>query len=261
MSGELEIELATVEKTLQAIDKEKRPLEWAKYMNIKGVVLMNLENFKSSEDVFNKAIPLADDKLKFKIFINYSKLNYFIKQLNRATMLLDRVFDLYKSNKRPRYELFLGYAHMLKGQIFYAMSSDRKLTHEKRKMNEKKALNEFKKSEYFFEGNVDLKGVGLACMEIARIHIKNKNLTTAWNYLKKSENCMSKFGSEEKLGVAVCKGVALYYSGKEEEAQEVLKRAYDERDEFGRGRYMLYEILDAYLDTRSRMVQYQKALM
>lgn len=238
-----------IEKTLDSANKDENPLRWAKLMNMKGILLMDMARFKEAEDAFNKSISSADELLKCKIFISYAKLNYFTKDLNKASMLINRVFEIAKANKKLRLENYLGYAHMLKGQTYYASADP------------KKALNEFKQAEHYFEGTADLRGVGLSCMEIARIHIKNKNLTTAWNYLKKSENCLSKAGSSEKLGVAVCKGVALFYAGKEDEAEIVLKRAYSEGENLGKGNYMLYEILDAYLDTRSRMLQYQKALM
>jgi tetratricopeptide (TPR) repeat protein len=245
----IEDELDMIEKNLLSVNKAANPLGWAKLMNIKGVLLVNAGRYKEAEPVFYAALASADEILRAKIFINAAKLNFFIKDLNRASDLIKRVFELQKDNKRIRLEFLLGYAHLLRGQIFSA-SGDMK-----------NALNEFKKAEYFFEGSADLRGVGISCMEVARIHIKNKNLTTAWNYLRKSENCLSKLGSEENLGVIVCKGVALYYAGKEEEAQAMLKKAYEENPELGQGRYMIYEILDAYLDTRSRLIHYQKALM
>ncbi len=249
MSDALETELQMIEKSLNSIRKDDNPVGWSKLMNMKGVILMNLGRYKEAEDAFQKAASVADENLKAKILMNYAKLNFFIKDMNRAIDLLRRVFEVSKGSKHTELNLILGYAHLLKGQIFYVTKDD------------KSALNEFKKAEFYFEGSADLKGVGISCMEIARIHIKNKNLTTAWNYLRKSENCLSKFGSEENLGVAVCKGVALYYAGREDEAQVILRRAYDENPEFGKGRYMLYEILDAYLDTRSRFLSSQKALM
>ncbi len=64
------------------------------------------------------------------------------------------------------------------------------------------------------------------------------------------------------MGVAVCKGIALYYGGKEKEAMTMLKEeVYSISEEFGRGLYLIDEILDIYLDTREKIRQYQDVLM
>jgi tetratricopeptide (TPR) repeat protein len=242
-------DLDTLESNIQALNKGENPLEWAKLMNIKGVILTSLNRYAEAGDVFNQAVPPADDLLKCKIFINYAKTNFFANKKDVSLQLIGRVFETTKTRKPARANLMLGFAHMLRGQIFY---------HSK---NEKTALTEFKKAEFFFDGEANLSGVGLACMEIARVHVNNKNMTTAWNYLKKSENCLRVFGAEESLGVSVCKAVALFHSSREEEAQQLLKEAYKACNEFGLAKYMLSEMLDAYLDIRNRSIQFQKNLV
>jgi tetratricopeptide (TPR) repeat protein len=242
-------DLDTLEASIQALNKEEKPLEWARLMNMKGVILTSLAKYTQAGPVFNEAIPLADGPLKCKIFINYAKTNFFADKKDVALQLISRVFETAKGQKSRGINLLLGFAHMLRGQIFYQSK------------NEKTALTEFKKAEFFFDGEANLIGVGLACMEIARVHVNNKNLTTAWNYLKKSENCLRVFGAEENLGVSVCKAVALFYSGKEEEAQQLLKQAYKACNEFGLAKYMLSEMLDAYLEIRSKSLHFQKNLV
>lgn len=242
-------DLDTLETSLQAVNKDQSPLEWAKLMNMKGIVLTSLNKYEEAASVFNQALPLADDMLKCKIFINFAKTNFFANQKDVALQLISRVFEIAKSRKPARVNVLLGFAHLLRGQIYYQSK------------NEKAALSDFKKAEFFFDGEANLAGVGLACMEIARVHVNNRNLTTAWNYLKKSENCLRVFGTEENLGVSVCKAVALFYSGKEEEAQQLLKEAYKAAPEFGLAKYMLSEMLDAYLDIRNKSVQFQKNLV
>jgi len=242
-------DLETLEADLSKVKMEDDPGEWARLMNIKGVLLMSGEKYQAAEEVFNKAIPPADNVLKCKIFINYSKSSFFARKPDLALQLVNRVFEIAKTCKRPHANILTGFAHLMRGQLFY------------RSKNDKAALTEFKKAEFFFEGEADLSGVGLSCMEVARVHVNNKNLPTAWHYLKKSENCLLRFGTEESLGVSVCKAVALFHSGREEEAEVLLKKAYAACNEFGLARYMLSEMLDAYLDIRNKSIQFQKKLV
>ncbi len=242
-------DLATVESDLSATSMEDNPSEWARLMNIKGVILTSLDRYTDAEEVFNRVVPSADNVLKCKIFINYSRNCLFAGKRDIALQLINRVFETVKDCRRAQANTLTGFAHMLRGQLFY------------RSKNDKTALTEFKKSEFFFEAEADLSGVGLSCMEIARIHVNNKNLPTAWNYLKKSENCLLRFGPDESLGVSVCKAVALFHSGREEEAQALLKKAYAACNEFGLAKYVLSEMLDAYLDIRNRSIQFQTKLV
>ena len=237
-------ELNSTETILKSVSKEASPQKWAEMMNLKGIILLNLKRHKEAGDIFAQALSAAGDALKIKILINHAKSSYYAKNPEQALELLSRVFQLFKSAKKIPLNLFMAHAHMLRGQIFF---------HGKQ---EKKALADFRQAEFYFEAETDLKGVGLACMEIARIHINNKNMTTGWNYLKKSENCFRKFGDEESMGVAVCKATALLHAGREDEAQELLKKTYERVNEFGMARYMIYEVLDAYLDIRTRMPQF-----
>lgn len=238
-----------VEKSLQSVNRKEKPLHWAELMNIKGVLLRDRGLYDESGKVFREALPYADDTLKCKMFINNAKSHFFAGRNDVALRVAEEVFKLCKDNRRLSNSVFMAYTHLLRGQIFYS------------KGDEKTALNEFKRAEFYFENCIDSRGVGLSCLEIARIHIKTKNLTTAWNFLRKGESFLRMLGAEEKLGVAVCKGVALYFAGKHEEALAVMEGVYDEREEFGQGRYTMEEVLDVYLDTRSRLRQYQSALM
>jgi len=244
------LDLDAVEKILQTIDRQKDPVKWSTMTNIKGVILSSKSQFKEAESAFISALYVDDIPLKCKILINYAKSNFFKKNVIKALELLDRVSELANTNKRIPLDLYLGYGHLLKGQILYLEKKD-----------EKQALTEFKRAEHYFEGRADLRGVGLSCLEIARIHIKNRNLTTAWNFLRKAENFLVRLGEEEKLGVGICKAIALHYSGKEIEALELLRGVYTEVDEFGKGQYLVHEILDIYLDSRARNVRYQQTLM
>jgi tetratricopeptide (TPR) repeat protein len=245
-----DFDLDSIEKLLQSVDRQRDPVRWSTLMNMKGVILQNKGLFKESESAFISALSVDDIPLKCKILINFAKTNFFKNNIIKALELIERLFDLAKANKRIPLNLFLGYGHLLRGQIFYLSKKD-----------EKQALSEFKKAEFYFEGTTDARGVGLSCLEIARIHIKSRNLTTAWNFLRKAENFLSRLGDDEKLGVAICKGIALYHAGKEMEAMSLLKEVYKEKEEFGKGQYLIDEILDVYLDTRSRMLQYQHVLL
>ncbi len=216
-------------------------------MNMKGMVLRNSGQIKEAEQAFISALYVEDAPLKCKILINYAKTSFLKKDPVKALDLIARVFELAKTKKIPN--ILLGYAHFLRGQVFYHGN------------DEKQALTEFKKAEFYFEAGANVRGVGLACMEIARIHIKSKNLTTAWNFLRKSESYLSKLGDEERLGVTICKSIALYHTGKESEAMALLRdEVYKEKDHFGKGYYLLDEILDVYLDVRTTMIQYQSSL-
>lgn len=246
----MDVDLNTIEKALQSTDRQKDPGKWSGLMNIKGMILRNNGQYKEAESAFISALYVDDVPLKCKILINYAQTNLLKRNTGKALELIERVFELAKANKRIPLDLFLGYAHLLKGQIFYSMNDD------------KQALNEFRKAEFYFEGTADIRGVGFSCLEIARVHIKGKNLTVAWNFLRKAENFLSRLGDEEKIGVAVCKGIALYYAGKEAEAMALLKEeVYNVKGEFGKGLYLIDEILDTYLDMRNRLLQYQHALM
>lgn len=246
----LDPDLEAIESLLQPVDRQKDPVRWSTLMNMKGIILRNKGQFKEAESAFISALSVDDIPLKCKILINFAKTNFFKNNISKALELLERLFDLAKTNKRIPLNLFLGYGYLLKGQILYLNRKD-----------EKQALSEFKKSEFYFEGTTDFRGVGLSCLEIARIHIKNRNLTVAWNFLRKAENFLNRLGDEEKLGVAICKSIALHYAGKEMESMAMLREVYNEEEEFGKGQYLMSEILDIYLDTRSRMLQYQQALM
>jgi len=246
----MDLDLDTIEKVLQSIDRHKDPVRWSTLMNMKGIILSDKEQYKEAESAFIGALSVDDIPLKCKILINYAKTNLFKKNTSKSLELVERLFELVKSSKKTSLNIFLGYGHLLKGHILYLGKRD-----------EKQALGDFKKAEFYFEGTADIRGVGLSCLEIARIHIKSRNLTTAWNFLRKAENFLSKLGDEEKLGVAVCKAIAMHYAGKEMEAMALLREVYKEREEFGKGQYLIDEILDIYLDTRTRMLQYQQALM
>ncbi|MBI4822750.1 MAG: hypothetical protein HY805_00745 [Nitrospirae bacterium] len=243
-------DLETIEQTLKSVNRQADPARWSKLMNMKGVALTEKGLYREAESAFISVLYVDDVPLKCKALINFAKTNFLKKDTTKAIELINRVFELVKANKKLPLNLYLGYAHLVKGQISYAMS------------NEKQAMGDFMKAEFFFESTNDIRGVGLSCLEIARIHIKSKNLTTAWNFLRKAENFLNKLGEEEKLGVAVCKGIALYYSGKEQEAMAFLRdEVYGAREDFGKGLYLIDDILDVYLDMHSRMSQYQQALM
>lgn len=237
-------DLDATEMALRTISRESNPVDWAKLMNLKGITLMNMAKFMEAAASFAEAIPLADDVFKLKIHINFAKNSFLSKNTDQALQLLAIAFQILKANPRLQNNFIIGHAHMLRGQIYFSMK------------NNNKALGEFKMAEHFFECNTDLKAVGLSCMEISRIHINNKNMTTAWNYLRKSENCFRKFGEEEGLGISVCKAVALLHSAKEEEAQELMKKAYEKSKVFGMAKYVIYDVLDAYLDLRSRSAEF-----
>lgn len=249
MESSKSAELDVVEKSLQSLRKEDNPLKWAKLMNIKGMLLGGKGIYKEAEGAFIDALSVADIELKCKILINYAKIRFFNNDIKGALEILGKVFEITKAVRQSLYNLYLGYAHLLRGQIFYFTKRD------------KDALGEFRKAEFYFEGCADLRGAGLSCLESARIYVKSKNLTTAWNFLRKSEGFLRRLGDEERFGVAVCKGVALHFSGKEEEALAVLREVYEKGEGLGEGYYTMDEVLDAYLNTRSRMLQYQKALM
>jgi tetratricopeptide (TPR) repeat protein len=242
------LDLEAVEQLAKAVRPEENLVKWARLMNLKGVVLCNLNRYEEAAKTFLDALKVSDAVLKSKIYINFSKVFFFTKNTNRALDLVSKVFELSKTDRKFPPEL-LGYAHMLRGQI-YNLVKDEKLS-----------LAEFRKAEYFFEVGANPRGVGLACLEIARIFIKRQDMNTAWNFLKKSELFLNKVGAEEKLGVYICKAVALYYSGKGDEAIRLLDELYEEKAELGKGTNTIDEIIDAYLDTRTRMVQYQTALM
>lgn len=246
----MDIDLDSIDRLLQTADRQKDPVRWSTLMNMKGIILSNTGQYKEAESAFISALHIDDPTLKCKVLTNFAKNNFSKDNIMKALELLDRLFELVKTNKKVSLNLYLGYGHLLKGRILYLGKKD-----------EKEALNEFKKAEFFFDGTADVRGVGLACLEIARIHIKNRNLTTAWNFLRKAESYLSRLGEEEKLGVAVCKATALHYSGKEMEALELLRNVYSETKDFGKGQYLVTEILDVYLDSRARMLQYQQALM
>lgn len=241
-------DLDTVEQMLKGVKMQENLSKWAKLMNLKGVVLCNLSRYDEADKTFMSALKSDDPLLRSKILINFSKVNFLTKNVKRALELVNKVFEYSKQTKKFPDEL-LGYAHLLRGQIFNIAK------------DEKQALTEFRRAEYFFEVGANPLGVGLSCLEIARIHIKNQALNVAWNFLRKSELFLNKLGMEEKLGVYICKAVALYYSGKGPEAQALLNEVYDERSDMGKGMHTIDEIIDAYLDTRSRMLRYQKALI
>lgn len=244
------LDIDAIEKVIQSTDRQKDPVKWSALMNMKGVILSNKSQFKEAESAFISALSVEDIALKCKILINYAKTNFFKNNTSKALELVERLFDLIKASRKPSLNIFMGYGHLLKGRISYLVKKD-----------EKEALNDFKRAEFYFEGTADVRGVGLACLEIARIHIKSQNLTTAWNFLRKAENFLVRLGEEEKLGVGICKAIALHYSGKEMEAMALLKEVYSEVEEFGKGQYLIHEILDIYLDSRAKMLQYQHALM
>lgn len=238
-------DLDSIETGLLAITADKNPGEWAKLMNVKGILLTSLNKNSEASDVFNEALPRADDILKCKILLNNAKCDFYAERTDTALGLIATVFELARKQKGNAQNFFLANAHFLRAQIYYQMKKDKAT-----------AINEFKMAEFYFEGIADLLGVGLSCMEIARIHIKNKYLRPVWNYLKKSEDCLRKFGLQENLGVMVCKAVALFHSAREEEAQALLREIYKLYDEFGQGHYMIYQILDIYLDIHTRTRRY-----
>ncbi len=244
------IELGAIDSSLKGLSRLDNPAKWARLMNLKGIVLTNLQRYEEAAAAFTEALKLEDQAFKSKVYLNFAKIFFFTRDTRRALELLTRLFENSKAVKRFPEEI-LGYAHLLRGQI-YNISKDEKLS-----------LSEFRKAEYFFEVGANPMGVGLACLEIARVHIKNESLSVAWNFLRKSELFLNKLGEEEKLGVYICKAVALYYSGKGDEAIELLKGVYDTHSgsAMGKGLHTIDEIIDAYLDTRSRMLQYQKALI
>lgn len=242
-------DLESLESALAGSSKDEKPLVWARLMNNKGLILSSLKKFAEAETAFSNAMELADSPLKCKIIINSARNNFFAGRNENALQQLNRLAPLSKECPRRQAKLFIGHSHLMRGAIFYSGKND------------KLALTEFRMAEHIFEGEADLSGVGISCMEIARIHINNKNLSLAWPFLKKSENCLVRFGPEESLGVVVCKAVALYHEGKEEEAQILWKQAYSGIDEFGFARYMISEMLDAYLNIRLRLLKFQTQFM
>jgi tetratricopeptide (TPR) repeat protein len=212
---------------------------------MKGILLTSLQKSVDASDIFIQALPYADDILKCKILLNDAKNNFYASKNDEALALITNAGEFAKSLKGKGQDFFLAHCHFLRGQIYYQTKKDKAA-----------AVNEFKMAEFFFEGLADLLGVGLSCMEIARIHIKNRYLRPVWNYLKKSEDCLRKFGVQENLGVMICKAVALFHSAREEEAQALLKEIYKLYDEFGQGHYMIYQILDIYLDIHTRTSKY-----
>ncbi len=238
-------DLDSIETGLLALKKEVYPLEWARLMNIKGILLSSLKRNIEAADIFNEALPYADDILKCKIMLNNAKNDFYAERTDSALELIGKVFDLAKTLKGNMTNFFLAHSHFLRGQIYYQTKRDKAA-----------AVSEFKMAEFYFEGIADLLDVGLSCMEIARVHIKNKYLRPVWNYLKKSEDCLRKFGLQENLGVMVCRAVALFHSAREEEAQALLKEIYKLYDEFGQGHYMISQILDIYLDIHTRTQKY-----
>jgi len=245
----MQSELELIEKSLSKITKEKEPFKWASLMNIKGVLYRNQGNFKEAESAFISALFIDDIVLKCKILINYAMTEFLKKDIVRALQVLERLFEIIKANKKLNLNLFLGYGHLLRGQLYHL------------KKDEKTAISEFMKAEFFFELAADPRGVGLSCLEITRVHIKSKNITTAWNFLRKAENFLSRLGDEEQFGVALCKAIALYYSNRAEEAWKILDAAYRASGQESEYRYVIDEVLDAYLDAHWRMAQAQQALM
>lgn len=246
----MDIDLETIEKSLKSINRQTEPVKWSKLMNMKGMVLSNKGLYKEAEGAFISALYTDDVLLKCKVLINYAMTNFLKKDMTKALELTERLFELQKANKKLPLNLLLAHTHYLRGEIYYSTNA------------QKQALSEFMKAEYFFEVSADIKGVGLSCLEIARIHIKNKNLTAVWNFLRKAENFLARLGAEEKLGVAVCKGIALYYSGKETEAMTFLKEeVYPVKEEFGKGIYLIDEILDIYLNINAHARQYHDILI
>jgi tetratricopeptide (TPR) repeat protein len=242
-----DLDLGTLEQLIKSVDREKDAAKWGQLMNLKGVVLANLGKFQDSEKAFIEALKVSDGMLKSKILINSAKLYFLGKNTGRALELVARVLESANRDRKFPQEL-LGYSHLLRGQIYNVIK------------DEKQALSEFRKAEFYFEAAANPMGVGLSCLEVARIHIKKESMQTAWNFLKKSELFLGRLGVE-KLGVCICKAVALYYRGDEQGALELLKEVYEERSDMGKGLHTIDEIIDAYLDTRSRMLQYQKALI
>lgn len=246
----MELDIQAVEKALSEITRDKDPVKWSSLMNMKGMILRNQGDYKAAESTFISALYVDDPILKCKVLINYAQTEFLKKDITRALQVVDKVFEVAKANKKANLNPYLGFAHLLKGQILYMHRDD------------KSAINEFLKAEFFFEVAKNIRGVGLACLEVARVHIKAKTMTHAWNFLRKAENFLRKLGDEEKLGVALCKGIALYYSDKAEEAMAILMEACKEQGmDSGKYRYLIDEILDAYLDTHGRMLMYQQSLM
>lgn len=243
------MELELIEKSLSSVSKENSPYKWASLMNIKGVLHRNQGDFKEAESAFISALFVDDVVLKCKILINYAMTEFLKKDIIRALQVLDRLFEIIKANKKLNLNLYLGYGHLLRGQIYHL------------KKEEKAAVAEFMRAEFFFEIAADPRGVGLSCLEITRAHIKSKNITAAWNFLRKAENFLSRLGDEEQFGVALCKAIALYYSNKAEEAWKILDAAYRASGKESEYKYVIDEVLDAYLDTHWRMSQAQQALM
>lgn len=225
--------------------KRRVPLAWATEMNNKGIGFMAQGKYAEAAGCFESAYTLADDFLKCRLLINSARSSFFGKEKTYALRMLDRAEWMLKSPDVREKQALSGHIHLLKGQIFYKANHDRPLV-----------LKAFKTAEHAFDLAADLRGVGQACVEIVRVHINNRNMPVAWNYLQRGEACFERYDHREKLGVLICKAVALYYSSREIEAQRILQDIYKLYDEFGQGRYPLSQILDVYLDIHSRSPQY-----
>ena len=121
-----DFDLDSIEKLLQSVDRQRDPVRWSTLMNMKGVILQNKGLFKESESAFISALSVDDIPLKCKILINFAKTNFFKNNIIKALELIERLFDLAKGNKRIPLNLFLGYGHLLRGQIFYLSKKDEK---------------------------------------------------------------------------------------------------------------------------------------
>jgi tetratricopeptide (TPR) repeat protein len=241
-------DIETLDGLLKGLSKEQAPQKWARLMNLKGMVLIGLGRYEDAVGTFMEALKLDDGVHRSKVFINLAKLNYISNNAAKTLELLGKVFEQSKLDKKFPQNL-LGHSHLLRGQVYNL------------KKEESKTMAEFRKAEYFFEVAANARGVGLSCMEMARNYIKKQELQTAWNFLRKSELFFSKLGDEEKLGVVICKAVALYYSGKGPEAMELLRGVYAGHANLGKGIYTIDEIIDAYLDVKNRMLTYQDDLI
>jgi tetratricopeptide (TPR) repeat protein len=177
-----DLDIDEVERLLRSVNEKTKPLEWATLMNVKGMLCRNEGFYEEAEDAFKDAKSLADDTLKSKIIINHAKSHFFAGRKDRALKISAEYFELCKENKKLARSIYTAYAHLLRGRIYY------------KKDDEKGALNELKKAEFYFENSSDTKGVALSCMELARVHLSAKNLTTAWNYLRKGENFLRMSG-------------------------------------------------------------------
>ena len=243
-TGVLENLLPFWDKDTLAEIKEESPLRWVKAMNNKGIVLCGLKKFSEAAGAFAEAITLADEPWKCKILINAARNSFLSGESAGASKLLIRAYDILASGAMREKASLLGHLHFLKGEMLYQGG------------NRSRAWDEFRKADHSFDGAMDNLGIGRSCVELARIHIAENHLLSAWNCLKKAESRLKGYGPEEALGVMVCKAVAFYHSGKIEEAQRMLGQIYQLYEEFGQGKYALPQILDAYLDIHSRTTKY-----